>query len=283
MMMKPLLCGIILVVLTSSFATELESSHAKEIHHFDHNHSSWTSILKKYISSQEHGTQMAYGKLVNSSSEFELYLKELESVTQSSFHVFNREEQLAFLINAYNAFTVKLILDHYPVKSIKEIGSLFSSPWKKHFFTLLGAKRNLDNIEQGLIRQDVKAVQELEPSLRSRLKKFNDPRIHFAVNCASKSCPALRREAYIAKRLNEQLEDATYGFLNNSSSNRFIVDSSELHLSTIFKWYGADFKNGESSVQSFVAARMGRTPDEKKVIREANISYLDYDWSLNGE
>jgi hypothetical protein len=203
------------------------------------------------------------------------YLGGLSSVTQAEFRDWTREQKLAFLINAYNAFTIKLVLTRYPdLKSIKDLGSFLTSPWKKEFFTLLGAERSLDDVEHGLIRAP---------------GAFDEPRIHFAANCASIGCPMLRDEAYVAERLDFQLEDGVRRFLGDRSRNRYDRASAGLEVSRIFDWYKADFEKGSrgiSSVSQFLARYAEVFTDEaapRAVIRQgqARIRYLDYDWALN--
>jgi hypothetical protein len=180
---------------------------------------------------------------------------------------------LAFLINAYNAWTVKLILSGPPdLKSIKDLGSFFSSPWKKEFVTLLDETRSLDEIEHKLIRGS---------------DRYNDPRIHFAVNCASISCPALRAEAYDGNRLNEQLTEQTNLFLSNPERNQ--VEQDVIKLSSIFKWYREDFEKGWMNyhhLEDFLITNSASLNLSKKQIAklktgEMDIEFLNYDWRLN--
>lgn len=250
---------------------------------FDHTNGLWGKVLKNHVVVAPDGNQVQYGKLKENASDLDSYLKNLESVGLEDFTKFSRDEQLSFLINAYNAFTVKLILNHYPVKSIKDIGGLFSSPWKSSFFTLLGKKRSLDDIEHGMIRQDEKGVKSLETKLISALKKFDEPRIHFAVNCASKGCPLLNDKPYVPEKLDMQLEEATKNFLKDRTKNRFDAEKMELHLSNIFKWYGADFEKASGQVVVFVAPKMASSQKEEDLIKKAKVNFLDYDWSLNGK
>lgn len=171
------------------------------------------------------------------------------------------DEQLAYWINAYNAFTIDLVLQHYPVKSIKDIGSkiqipFVNSPWDIKFIEINGKKMDLNNIEHGIIR-----------------KKFDEPRIHFAVNCASYSCPLLRNEAFIASKLDSQLEEQTKKFINDPKRNRF--SGKKAQLSKIFSWYGGDFtKNG--SLKEYIAKYA-----DAEVTKSTKISYLNYQWQLN--
>ena len=135
---------------------------------------------------------------------------------------------------------------------------------KKKFFKMFGQDTSLDNVEHDMIR-----------------KLFTEPRIHFAVVCASKGCPSLRNEAYVGKKLNEQLESGAKAFLSDSSRNRFDSATGKLMLSRIFDWYGDDFKKKDGTVQNFVALRMAKAPDEHAKIKAASLDWLDYDWSLN--
>jgi len=233
---------------------------------FDHSHQALTNILQKVVTINGKANTVNYKNLKNDSLELKSYLKSLEAVSLDEYKSFSEPERLAFLINAYNAYTVKLIVDNYPVKSIKDIGSILSTPWKIKFFNLLGESKSLDNIEQDMIR-----------------KNFNEPRIHFAVVCASIGCPALRNEAYIAASLDQQLEEAAINFLSDKTRNRYVSASKMLEISSIFIWYGNDFTKKYGSFVSFIATRITADVDQQNTIQnnKATISYLDYDWSLN--
>jgi hypothetical protein len=168
-----------------------------------------------------------------------------------------------------------LILTRYPdIHSIKELGSLFRSPWKQRFFTLLGQERHLDELEHTLIRA---------PGV------FNEPRIHFALNCASVGCPMLRNEAYTAERLDAQLQDSLRRFLSDRSRNRFDPTSGRLQVSKIFDWYGEDFTQGHqgyTSLQSLFGQYAGLLTDSSAARRriaggDYRLEFLDYDWRLN--
>ncbi len=222
---------------------------------FDHQHQKWNGILQKYTLLKKKQVFVDYKGLLKNTSELNNYLANLSEVTPKSFANFTQNQKLCFWINAYNAFTVKLILDHYPVKSIKNIGSFFSSPWSKEFIFLLGKKMSLDQIEHETIR-----------------RKFNEPRIHFAVNCASVGCPSLYQEAFRANKIHEQLEAATSAFLKNHNKN--YRQDKVLYLSKIFKWYSEDFGDNEKNILAFV----GQYLDVKGL---SSVKYLDYDWSLN--
>lgn len=238
-------------------------------------HSVWGVLLKEHVRIIEDGkaTQVDYAGLAGKRAVLSGYLKKLSAVSRDEFDSWAKDEQLAFLLNAYNSWTVELILTKYPdLDSIKDLGSLFQSPWKKSFIPLLGEKRSLDDIEHGLIRGS---------------EKYNDPRIHFAVNCASIGCPALRAEPYLGNELQRQLEDATSLFLKDRSRNR--LDGRVLKVSSIFKWYREDFKKGWKAIESleqffaYYAEDLELTEEQMKQLAKGKIKidFLDYDWKLN--
>ena len=235
---------------------------------FDHSHRAWTAVLQKSVRISGQASTVDYKRLKGGPTELQEYLNAVSAVSSEAFSRFSEGEKLAFLINSYNAFTVKLIIDHYPVKSIKDIGSILTSPWKLKFFTLLGEQRSLDNIEHDMIR-----------------KWFNEPKIHFAVVCASIGCPALRDEAYVASEIDKQLDAASMNFLSDRSRNRYLPDSKKLEISSIFKWYGGDFVKKFGSLEAFLADRVTDIPEQQRIIREkkAALSYLEYDWLLNDQ
>lgn len=252
--------GLTLVLSVPARASENESPS------FDQTHSSWNKVLKSHVTVAGAASRVHYAALKAHPEDLNTYLTEIERVSPGEFSGFSERQRLAFLVNAYNALTVKLILDHYPVKSIRDIGGLFSNAWKIKSFTLLGEKHHLDDIEHEMIR-----------------KKFNEPRIHFALVCASKGCPSLRNEAFVAARLDEQLDKVANAFLLDSKRNRFDGKAGTLNLSSIFKWYGEDFEKKFGSVKAFVAPRITKDSSEVGVIKgeKTKINYLDYDWSLN--
>jgi len=241
---------------------------------FDHTHAHWDALTRKHVTwlPGGHASQVDYRGFKTERETLKRYLDELSSVTQSQYDTWNRPQQLAFLLNAYNAYTVELILTEYPdVNSIKDLGSLFASPWKKRFFTLLGKPRHLDDIEHGMIRA---------PGV------FDEPRIHMAANCASVGCPALRSEAYVAERLETQLEDSVVRFLSDRSRNRFNGRSGRLEVSKIFEWYGGDFAARAGSVEGWLERYADHLTDDaqlRQALRDGRvrIAFLDYDWALN--
>lgn len=239
------------------------------------NHDQWNSLLKDYVRVLDGGvaSQVDYDGMMAHRIELQAYLQDLATVEQEEFDSWAIDHQLAFLINAYNGWTVELILTRYPdLVSIKDLGSIFQSPWKKRFIPLLGKERTLDEIEHRLIRGS---------------DRYNDPRIHFAVNCASIGCPALRAEAYNGSHLQQQLAEATTLFLKDRTRNH--LAGQVLEVSSLFKWYGEDFSRGwmtVSSLSGFLAdhaADLGLTESERERLMsgEIKIKYKSYNWKLN--
>lgn len=244
---------------------------------FDHAHAGWDALLRAHVAVASDGraSRVDYAALQAKRPALKAYLAELSAVAPAEYRSWTREQRLAFLVNAYNAFTVELVLTRYPdLKSIKDLGSLFQSPWKKDFFTLLGEPRSLDGVEHGLVRAP---------------GAFDDPRIHFALNCASVGCPMLRNEAYVAARLDAQLDDAARRFLADRSRNRHDAAAGALRVSKIFDWYREDFEKGHRGIRSpaqFLAGYADLLADDaaaRTAIREARLPlrFLDYDWTLN--
>ncbi len=244
---------------------------------FDQQHTAWDKLLKAHVvvAADGRASRVDYAAFKVDHAALTAYLAELSAVGDSDYQGWTVPQRLAFLINAYNAFTIDLILTKYPdLKSIKDLGSLFGSPWGKVFFTLRGAEHSLDDIEHKMIRVP---------------GAFNEPRIHFAVVCASIGCPMLRNEAYVADRLDAQLEDGLRRFLADRSRNRYDSASGTLKVSHLFGWYDADFTKGDHGFTS-VAATLGRYADlladdaaARNAIRAGNvpIEFLDYNWNLN--
>lgn len=238
-------------------------------------HDEWDGLLKQHVVSLpgRHATAVDYRGMARDKARLQAYLAQLAQVQRAEFDRWPTATQLAFLINAYNAGTVDLVLSGYPgINSIKDLGSLFSSPWKKRFLPLLGKERTLDEIEHELIRGS---------------GRYRDPRIHFAVNCASIGCPALRGEAYDSARLDAQLDDQAQRFLSDRSRNH--LEGGTLRVSPIFKWYRGDFEQGwrgANALGAFLALyadAIGLTPAQTQALREGTlpIDFLDYDWRLN--
>jgi len=222
-------------------------------------HTLYADLLKKYV---KDGV-VNYRGFKNEENRLDEYLKALEDTDTSKL---SRDEQLAFYINAYNATTIKLILSGYPgIRSIWDLGSRIfksKSPFRKNIVRIEGEAISLDDLEHGIIRP-----------------RFKEPRVHFAVNCASKSCPPLISEPYQGSILDQQLDDSTRAFLNNAEQNR--LEGNRLYVSKIFKWFEEDFNE---DVVGFFLRFADMELKERLITNRDNIKvkYLDYDWSLNG-
>lgn len=219
-------------------------------------HEAWNSLLQKHVS--ENG-EVDYQGFKKDREKLSAYLEELTGNAPNEEN-WSEAEQLAYWINLYNAFTIDLVLQHYPVESIKDIGSkikipFVNTPWDIKFIEIDGKEYDLNNIEHGLIR-----------------KKYNEPRIHFALVCAAVSCPKLRNEAYTADKLDRQLEEQATEFINNPAYNKLGQD--QLKVSKLFTWYKGDFTEGS------IIGYLNKYADEK-INADAEVSYMEYDWALN--
>jgi hypothetical protein len=243
----------------------------------DFSHEAWDVLLKHHVVLLSAGkiSYVDYAGMSADQDELRHYLDALSSISRMQFDAWPPAEQLAFLINAYNAWTVELIVRAWPdVQSIKDLGSWFKSPWKKRFIPLLEDKRSLDEIEHSLIRSS---------------GRYNDPRIHFVVNCASVGCPALNADAYRGDQLDAQLERAVQRFLSDRKRNR--LEGNTLKVSAIFKWYRADFEQGwrgADSLGEFLllyrqSLELSETVAERLQNDQLDIEFLDYDWQLNAK
>lgn len=209
-------------------------------------HSAWNVLLKKHVSSKGNVDYKGFQK---DEKALDAYLTYLGSNMPRKSD--SRNTVLAYWINVYNAFTVKLILNNYPVKSIKDI----KDPWGKKFFTINGKSYSLEDVEHQILR------------------KMDEPRIHFAINCASFSCPNLLNEAYEAVTLDKQLTTVSKSFLADTSKNT--LTPNKIEVSEIFNWFSGDFKK-KGSLIDFINLYAPIKIDSK-----AKVSYKDYNWSLN--
>lgn len=223
-------------------------------------HVAWDALLKKHVVllPGEHASQVRYDGFATDRQALKGYLDSLSAVGRVEFDGWTKNERKAFLINAYNAFTVEKILTRWPdMRSIWDFGKIFGNPFKDDFFKLLGRPMSLDGIEHGMLRKP---------------GAYDDPRVHFAVNCASIGCPMLREEAYAAPRLDAQLEEQAERFLSDRSRNRF--REGRLEVSKIFDWYKEDFEPRGKYFARYARA-LGYPGGDVPV------DFLDYDWTLN--
>jgi hypothetical protein len=211
------------------------------------NHDVWNRLLQKHVSEQG---KVNYKGFKTDKTEFYGYLNSLSKTPPED--TWSKNETLAYWINVYNAFTIKLILDNYPTKSIKDL----KDPWNHRFIKIGNKWYTLNDIEHRIIR------------------KMDEPRIHFALVCAAVSCPRLYNKAFTAKDLETDLDVLTRGFLSDSTKNE--ISENDIKLSKIFKWYGGDFKTSETSLIDFI-----NQYTDVRISDKAHKSYKDYNWDLN--
>lgn len=234
---------------------------------FDLAHSRFDQLLQDNVKDG----MVNYASLVvaedSAKSVLRPYLKSLAEVEQDDFEEWEISDQLAFMVNLYNAATLQLIVENYPVDSIKEIGWWGHNAWKKKIISLFGRYISLDMLEHDIIRA-----------------QFQEPGIHFALVCAAKGCPELRSEAYVGARLVEQFDQQSRIFLADPSKNRFDDKNGKIYLSHIFRWYGEDFAKNDVEL---LAVLQEYWPEKVQAqLRQHNfkaidVNYTHYDWSLN--
>ncbi|KAA3600098.1 MAG: DUF547 domain-containing protein [Calditrichaeota bacterium] len=220
-------------------------------------HSKFDLILKTYVKDGF----VEYTKLKESKEDlakFRSYLKELNSAKVGNLE---ENEKLAFWINAYNAYTIELILTHLPVSSIKKIGNLINGPWDQNICKVGGETYTLNHIEHKILRVD-----------------FKEPRIHFAIVCASISCPKLLSTAFTAKNVEELLDVAGSDFINDSSKNIFDAKEGVFKTSKIFSWFGEDFESMGGAIGVW-----NKYTKSNQISKDSDIDFMDYDWGLNGK
>lgn len=209
-------------------------------------HAQWNTLLQKHVSKSGNVDYKGFQK---DSKQLQSYLDLLAANVPTKS--WSKNAVLAYWINTYNAYTVKLILDNYPVKSIKDI----SNPWGKKFFTLGAKKYSLEEVEHEILR------------------KMDEPRIHFAINCASFSCPNLLNEAYTEAKVEKQLESVAKSFVNDKTKNT--ITANKIEISEIFSWFSGDFKT-KGTLIDFL-----NQYSTVKINSKASVKFKTYNWSLN--
>ncbi len=250
LLLAPLLTAVLLAPADSVASEPL--GHEVQV-----DHGPYARLLAAHV----HGRSVDYAGLKRDQALLDQYLAQLARLDPDAPLT---PAWAAGVINAYNAWTLRLILDHYPgIRSIKDIGGLFSSPWKQHLVRLADRVLTLDELEHDVIRP-----------------RLADPRVHMALNCTARSCPPLRPEPYLPDTLSTQLDDQVRSFVNDPAALR--IDTDTLRVSRIFKWYGEDF-GGEAGVLTFLRRYAG--PDLLARLAalgpDPRLTYLDYDWTLN--
>ncbi len=264
------------------FAGNLMAQIEQDLTPFDQNHTIFNKLLQENVKD----AKVNYQGFIDS-AEFTNYLKTLNNITPDDFKTWTGSQKIAFWINSYNAFTIKAIIDHYPIQRSFTLVGIFYAPknsilqipgvWKKLQFQAVGQSVTLDHIEHRILR-----------------KEFNEPRIHAAINCASISCPDLRNEAYIADKIDKQLDDSSRNFVNSKTKGVLIdKNKSKINVSKIFKWFGDDFFsnyhkqefNDKSDKQNGTLGFIYKyiNEDKKKYVLSGKykLKYMSYDWGLN--
>lgn len=232
------------------------ASVGEESEEFDQSHSIYGTVLRAYVKDGS----VDYAGLKSNPGDLELYLERTSLVSGDEFDKWPRDEQLAFLINLYNARTLDLVRVNYPVGSIREIASDSGGPWEQPIVRLFGEKITLNALEHEVIR-----------------KNYSEPRTHFALVCAAKGCPVLPDEAYLGPALQGQLEAQTREFLTDADKNSIDTENQIVRLSPLFKWFAEDFSAKSGSVAEFINPYF-----QNMAGADFKIEYTDYDWSLNG-
>ncbi|MGD8697742.1 MAG: DUF547 domain-containing protein [Gemmatimonadales bacterium] len=251
-------------------------------------HAAFDTVLSRFV----RDGRVDYAALAIGREALDGYLQEVAAVEGAAFAAWPEEEQIAYLINAYNAYTLKTVVDHYPIKGSSFLKKLtspkrfgFPSNSIRHIdgvfdgisHTVTGREMTLDDIEHGLLRAE-----------------FDEPRIHFALVCAAVSCPPLREEAFKGDRLDEQLDEQGRRFLNDPRLNRFEIERGQVYLSKIFDWFGDDFRGHASEaiyasdakisgVLTFVTRYLRERTVEFLESADYRVDFLDYDWTLNDQ
>ena len=219
-------------------------------------HNEFDELLNKHVSKEG---IVDYEGFKSDKKALQVYLNKVSNTPPNDN--WSREQQLAYWINAYNAYTVKLIVDNYPLESIQDLHPTLKIPgvntiWHKKFFKIGDEKMSLGDIEHDILR-----------------KKFEEPRIHFAINCASKSCPKLLNKAYTAENIDKQLLSQTKAFLADGSRNN--IEKNQVKVSKIFKWFEGDFTENGTLIDFL------NKYSDTEINSDASIEYMEYDWSLN--
>ncbi len=228
---------------------------------FDHSHGAYTELLSKYIIDG----RVDYKSFLDSKDELVAYLDDLASVSEDEFETWTDNQKISFWINLYNAHTIRLILNSYPVGNIRGLGIPLLGPWAISGIKVFeGKKISLDHIEHKTLR-----------------RKYKDPRYHFALVCAAKSCPPLRYEAYTPDRLDEQLNDQGRWFMSESKKNRLDTDKKVMYLSSIMSWYRGDFPRGNEAMIKYMWQFFDSKDTAGQNPEDYSIKHTSYDWSIN--
>jgi hypothetical protein len=284
MMLKALRVGSVIAIVLAAPAWPLAAARGQVP-----NPAVFDSVLTRFV----RDGWVDYAALKANREQLDRYLAGLAAVTEARFRIWSEAERIAYLINAYNAYTLETAIDHYPIRGTGFFEKLIKP---KRFAFPSNSIRHIDGVFDGITHRVMAREMTLDGIEHSHLRaEYDEPRIHFALVCAAVSCPPLRGEAYRGERLDEQLDDQGRRFLNDPRLNRFDLDSGEVHLSRIFDWFGDDFRSyagsaiayeGDESiggVLSFISRYLpARVVDFLKE-GEYEVDFMDYDWTLNDQ
>jgi len=240
---------VLVFIIGFGFAGDVSSSGTN----FDHQYKNYGLLLNDHVKNGK----VDYGKLKTNSNVLDLVLVEFAGVSKGEFDAWGKSKQLAYLINLYNAATLDLVIDNYPLGSIKDIGK----PWDKRIVNIHGNNISLNHMEHEIIR-----------------KNYKEPRIHFALVCAAKGCPVIISDPYTGNKLESQLDASTRVFLSASDKNKIDDTNQLIVVSPIFDWFAGDFTAKSGSVVAFIAPYYSKNPQD---LKSYQIKYTNYDWSLN--
>ena len=251
------LLSVCSVLFLYHYRVEADSRSPQPMNDLPFSHELFDQVLQEHV---DESGQVNYTKLKANPEKFEAYLDLLAFADPEEL---SYNEQLTFWINAYNALVIKGVINHYPITSVRKV-KLFNGFFSRLKFQVAGKMYTLNQIEHGIIRTE-----------------FVDPRVHFVLVCASRSCPPLWNRAYAAETLEERLETATLNFIRNPEQVRIDHSKRRVYVSKIFKWYDDDFKEGYDGVADFLADYL--PPEDAEYLESTDIKfrYLDYDWTLN--
>ncbi|MFZ1590558.1 MAG: DUF547 domain-containing protein [Chitinophagales bacterium] len=252
--MRPILLICIIALSTSCTLPSCRTISGLETDSQPFTHEQWTNLLQKHVNPDG---WVNYDGFIKDSLQLNNYLQQIESNYPNEKN-WSREQILAYWINAYNAYTVQIVIRNYPVASIKDIKpgvAFLNSVWDIKFITIEGEQLDLNNIEHNILR------------------KMNEPRIHFAVNCASYSCPKLLNTAYEAATIDNQLNQQAIDFINDPKRN--VITAEKADVSSIFNWFTGDFTN-DGSLKDFLN-KYSKVP----IAENTGINFLEYNWNLN--
>lgn len=251
-----ILVSILCVILQYNFRIEVDARSKKVETDPSFLHELFNQVLHKHV----HEGRVDYKKLKENSEIFDNYLDQLATAEPSKM---NYNEQLTFWINAYNALIIKGVIDHYPTKSVRYV-KLFKGFFYRLKFQVADETYTLNQIEHDILRTE-----------------FVDPRVHFALVCASLSCPPLGNTVFLPETIEEQLDEVTQRFITDPERVKLDRENRRVYLSRIFKWYKEDFTEGYDGVPDFLADYLPSDDAEFVLENDIKFVYLPYDWSLN--